>query len=50
MIEKILHPRIIENKDWATILFVITFALLAVVRAVFETRFEEFSKLLFSNK
>lgn len=50
MIEKILHPRIIENKDWATILFVITFALVAVVRAVFETRFEEFSKLLFSNK
>jgi hypothetical protein len=28
MIEHLLHPRITENKDWATILFVLSFALL----------------------
>jgi hypothetical protein len=27
MIEHLLHPRIIESKDWATILFVLAFAI-----------------------
>jgi hypothetical protein len=26
MIEHVLHPRITENKDWATVLFVLAFA------------------------
>jgi hypothetical protein len=28
MTEHLLHPRIIESKDWATILFVLAFILL----------------------
>jgi hypothetical protein len=27
MIEHLLHPRITESKDWATILFVLAFAI-----------------------
>lgn len=49
MIEQ-LHPRILENKDWATLLFVVTFAVVAMTKSVYETRFSEFSKLIFSDK
>ena len=49
MIEQ-LHPRIIENKDWATLLFVLTFAVVAMTKSAYETRFSEFSKLIFSDK
>jgi hypothetical protein len=49
MIEQ-LHPRILENKDWATFLFVIAFALVAMTKSAYETRFSEFSKLIFSDK
>ncbi|MFH6956571.1 DUF4271 domain-containing protein [Flavobacterium aquidurense] len=49
MIEQ-LHPRIIENKDWATLLFVLTFAVVAITKSSYETRFSEFSKLIFSDK
>ncbi|OIV43399.1 DUF4271 domain-containing protein [Flavobacterium johnsoniae] len=45
-----LHPRIIENKDWATALFVLTFAVVAITKSAYETRFTEFSKLIFSDK
>jgi len=50
MIENVLHPRIIENKDWATILFVFSFALVAITKSVFENRFSEFSRLMVSDK
>jgi hypothetical protein len=50
MIENVLHPRIIENKDWATVLFVLAFALIAVTKSVFENRFSEFSRLMISDK
>lgn len=50
MIETVLHPRIIENKDWATVLFVLAFALIAVTKSVFENRFSEFSRLMISDK
>ena len=50
MIENVLHPRIIENKDWAIILFVVSFALIAVTKSIFENRFSEFSRLLMSDK
>ena len=50
MIENVLHPRIIENKDWAIILFVVSFALIAVTKSIFENRFSEFSRLLVSDK
>ncbi|TDO84248.1 uncharacterized protein DUF4271 [Flavobacterium chryseum] len=45
-----LHPRIIENKDWATFLFVVAFALVAITKSTYENRFSEFSKLIFSDK
>jgi hypothetical protein len=49
MIEQ-LHPRILENKDWATVIFVLTFAVVAMTKSAYETRFSEFSKLIFSDK
>ncbi|WP_347050868.1 DUF4271 domain-containing protein [Flavobacterium olei] len=49
MIEQ-LHPRIIENKDWATLLFVLTFAVVAMTKSAYENRFSEFSRLIFSDK
>lgn len=50
MIAEIISPRIIEPKDWATALFVLCFALLAVTRTVFEKRFADFARLLVSEK
>ena len=50
MIETILNSRIIENKDWATILFVLSFATIAVTKSAFENRFAEFAKLIYSDK
>lgn len=50
MIEHVLHPRIIENKDWATLLFVLSFITIAITKSVFENRFGDFVNLLFSDK
>ena len=50
MIETILHPRITESKDWATVLFVLSFAIIAVTKSVFENRFADFANLIYSNK
>lgn len=50
MLEIVLQPRIMESKDWATVLFVLCFVLIAATRGVFETRFADFSKLVFSDK
>ncbi|MSP85129.1 MAG: DUF4271 domain-containing protein [Flavobacteriaceae bacterium] len=50
MIENVLHPRIVENKDWATALFIFSFVLIAVTKSIFENRFNEFSRLIFSDK
>ena len=50
MIENILHPRLIESKDWATLLFVLSFASIAVTKSVFENRFADFARLAFSDK
>lgn len=50
MLEIVLEPRIIGSKDWATVLFVLSFVLIAATRGVFETRFTEFSKLAYSDK
>lgn len=50
MIEHVLHPRITENKDWATLLFVLSFAIIAITKSVFENRFGDFTNLIFSNK
>jgi hypothetical protein len=50
MIDTILHLRIIESKDWATILFVISFATIAITKSAFENRFADFAKLIYSDK
>ncbi|MGG7036683.1 MAG: DUF4271 domain-containing protein [Flavobacterium sp.] len=39
-----------EPKDWATFLFIFSFALIAVTRTAFEARFSDFSKILISDK
>lgn len=50
MTESFLHPRLVENNDWATFLFVACFVLVAVTRSVFEVRFAEFTRLIASDK
>ena len=50
MIETILHPRITENEDWATTLFVLSFAIIAITKSIVENRFGDFANLIFSNK
>ena len=50
MIEHVLHPRITDTKDWATILFVLSFAIIAITKSVYENRFSDFMNLIFSNK
>lgn len=50
MIDNTLHLRIIESKDWATILFLFSFSLIAIARTFFESRFSDFIKLIYSGK
>ncbi len=50
MIDILLHFRIIENKDWATILFIISFATIATTKSAFESRFADFVTLIYSDK
>ncbi|MEW5676816.1 DUF4271 domain-containing protein [Flavobacterium enshiense] len=50
MMDLLLHERIAESKDWATILFVVCFVLIAVNRAIFEVRFNEFVRIAISDK
>lgn len=45
-----LQERILESKDWATVLFILCLVLIAVTRNFFETRFSDFSKLIVSDK
>lgn len=50
MIALELHPRIIENNDWATALFLLSFGLIVITRNVFENRFYDFIRLIISDK
>ena len=50
MMDLVFNERTIGAKDWATILFVLCLALLAINRNVFEVRFNEFIKLAYSDK
>lgn len=50
MMDFLLHERATSGKDWATILFVLCFILVAVNRTVFSLRFSEFIKLAVSDK
>ncbi|MDR6966678.1 flagellar biosynthesis protein FlhB [Flavobacterium arsenatis] len=50
MMDVVLQERVVESRDWATVLFVLCFVLIAVTRSTFESRFADFSRLLFSDK
>jgi len=50
MNEHLSIARIMEPKDWATVLFVLCFVLIAVTRTAFEKRFIDFSRLIISDK
>jgi len=50
MLDFVLQPRDIGSKDWATVLFVLCFLLIAVTRSIFESRFIDFSRLAYSDK
>ena len=45
-----LHNRLIENKDWATILFVLCVGIIAVNKTISSVRFNEFIRLAYSDK
>ena len=45
-----LSERILVNKDWATVLFVLAIAVIALNKSVFYIRFNEFIKLGYSDK
>lgn len=44
------QERIIEYKDWATLLFLLCFIIIIINKNIFEARFNEFIKLAFSDK
>lgn len=50
MTDLVLNERITGSGDWATILFVLCFALVVINRSVYEMRFSEFTRLAFSDK
>ena len=45
-----LHYRVLDNKDWATLLFVLGLFLIVVSKTVFENRFNDFVRLFVSDK
>ena len=45
-----LQERIIESKDWATILFVLCVGIIAVNKTISSVRFNEFIRLAYSDK
>ena len=45
-----LHPRILENKDWATLVFVLSLTLIVIAKSAFESRFNDFIRLIVSDK
>lgn len=50
MTEHVLQPRILEPRDWATIVFIVAFILIAAAKSFFETRFSEYLRLAVSDK
>jgi hypothetical protein len=50
MIALELHPRIIENKDWATLVFLFALGFVVIAKAAFESRFNDFVRLIVSDK
>ncbi|WP_264565715.1 DUF4271 domain-containing protein [Flavobacterium sp. N3904] len=50
MTEHVLHPRIIENKDWVILIFMLSFGIIALIKSIYENRFEDFTRLIYSDK
>ena len=50
MIAQQLHLRLIENKDWATLVFIFSIVLIAIAKSAFDSRFNDFIRLIVSNK
>jgi hypothetical protein len=50
MTEHVLHPRITDNSDWVTIVFIMAMGIIALTKSIHENRFEDFTKLIFSDK
>lgn len=50
MIALELHQRVLENKDWATVLFLVSIALIVVAKTTFEARFYDYIRLIVSDK
>lgn len=50
MITLQLHPRLIENKDWATLVFVFSLVFITIAKSAFDSRFNDFIKLIISDK
>lgn len=50
MTEHVLHPRINDTDDWVTLVFILSFGIIALTKSIYENRFEDFSKLIFSDK
>jgi hypothetical protein len=50
MTEHILHPRITDTNDWVTLVFIMAFGIIALTKSIYENRFEDFTKLVFSDK
>lgn len=50
MMNEILQVRVVEDKDWITSLFLIAFILVAFAKAGFENRFNDFIRLIVSDK
>ena len=50
MTEHILHPRLADNNDWVTLVFMMAFGIIALTKSINENRFEDFAKLMFSDK
>ncbi len=45
-----LHPRNLQTKDWATVLFLLAFVFIALLKSSYENRFSDFMQLFISNK
>ena len=50
MNETVFHLRAMNDRDWATVIFVVAFALIAITKTFFENRFADFIKLFVSDK
>jgi hypothetical protein len=50
MTQHVLHPRITDTSDWVTIIFIMAIGIIALTKSMYENRFEDFTKLIFSDK